>query len=161
MDFKDMNLKMLFQEVVTEFKPLSQEKNVDIRLVADDVTATVDEDRMKQVVSNLLSNALHFSPKGSSIIISLSEADGTAQAAVEDDGVGVPEGEREKIFQQFFTTRVKDGTGLGLAICRGIVEAHDGEIGVCEAVSLGGSRFWITIPKKRKEFSVEETATCR
>jgi signal transduction histidine kinase len=161
MDFKDMNLKMLFQDVVTEFKPLSQEKNVDIRLVADDVTATVDEDRMKQVVSNLLSNALHFSPKGSSIIISLNEADGSAHAAVEDDGVGVPEGERDKIFQQFFTTRVKDGTGLGLAICRGIIEAHDGEIGVCEAVSLGGSRFWITIPRKRKGASVEETATCR
>jgi signal transduction histidine kinase len=162
MNFKEVNLKMVFQEAVTEFKPLSREKNVDIRLVAEDVTATVDEDRIKQVVDNLLSNALHFSPEGSSIIVSLSEEDGRVHAAVEDDGAGIPEGERGKIFQQFYTTRLKDGTGLGLAICRGIIEAHNGEIGVREAGTLQGSCFWITIPKHRKGAAVEEQATaCR
>jgi signal transduction histidine kinase len=118
-------------------------------------TAFVDEDRLKQVLTNLLSNALNFSRESSNISVSLEYRDEQVYAAVEDTGSGVPEHERETIFKQFYTKDVKDGTGLGLAICKGIIEAHGGAIGV-ESVEGGGSLFWFTIPKSGKGRSRDE-----
>ena len=83
------------------------------------------------------------------------------QIAVEDQGSGVSEGDREMIFKQFYTKDVKEGTGLGLAICKGIVEAHGGEIGFQMAES-GGSRFWLSIPRNQhKEQMLETKTACR
>jgi signal transduction histidine kinase len=161
MNFKAVNLKEAFQEVVAGFVPLAAQKNVSIRLKALEVTAFVDEDRLKQVLTNLLSNALNFSHESSNILVSLEYRDELVYAAVADKGSGVPENEREMIFKQFYTKDVKDGTGLGLAICKGIIEAHGGVIGV-ESVEGGGSRFWFTIPKSGKGRSRhEEEVTCR
>lgn len=154
MRFKDINLKDIFEEVITGFMPLAEEKNVNIKLKAEDVIVSADEDRIKQVLTNLLSNALNFSPEASDIIITLSEEEGYANAGVEDSGCGVAEGEKEAIFKQFYSKGVKDGTGLGLAICKGIIEAHNGEIGLRTSEGKG-SYFWFTIPTTRKEASPE------
>lgn len=158
MSFREVNLRETFQEVVTGFKPLSGKKNVHIKLEAVAVRAVVDEDRIKQVLTNLLSNALYFSPTTSLITVTLGSADGFVNASVENRGCGVPDEEREKIFHQFYTKGVKDGTGLGLAICRGIIEAHRGEIGVGSGVA-GGSRFWFRLPNAREEATADEQAT--
>jgi len=160
MHFKEINLKNVFDEVITGFRPISEEKKVSIELKAEDVTVHADEDRIKQALTNLLSNALNFSPEASNIIVTLNEADGYANAGVEDSGCGIAEGEREMIFRQFYSKGVKNGTGLGLAICKGIIEAHNGDIGV-KTVEGKGSRFWFTIPKTRKEALLnEKTRTC-
>ena len=160
MHFKEINLKNVFDEVVTGFRSISEEKKVNIELKAEDVTVHADEDKIKQALTNLLSNALNFSPESSDIIVTLTEADGYANASVEDSGCGIAEGEKEMIFRQFYSKGVKDGTGLGLAICKGIVEAHNGEIGV-KTIEGKGSRFWFTIPKTRKEaFLNEKTPAC-
>ena len=160
MHFKEINLKNVFDEVITGFRPMSEDKKVNIELRAEDVTVHADEDRIKQALTNLLSNALNFSPESSDIIVTLTEADGYANASVEDSGCGIAEGEKEMIFRQFYSKGVKDGTGLGLAICKGIVEAHNGEIGV-KTIEGKGSRFWFTIPKTRKEaFLNEKTPAC-
>ena len=160
MHFKEINLKNVFDEVITGFRPMSEDKKVNIELRAEDVTVHADEDRIKQALTNLLSNALNFSPESSDIIVTLTEADGYANASVEDSGCGIAEGEKEMIFRQFYSKGVKDGTGLGLAICKGIVEAHNGEIGV-KTIEGKGSRFWFTIPKTRKEaFLNEKTTAC-
>jgi len=74
---------------------------------------------------------------------------------VEDSGPGVPEAEREEVFREFYSTKTNKGTGLGLAICKGIIEAHGGEIGV-EDSELGGSRFWFMIPITQNRESVDE-----
>ncbi len=161
MNFQEVNLKESFQEVIAAFIPLAEEKGVGIRLKAMDVTATVDQDRIKQVLTNLLSNALNFSVPSTKILITLECRDENVHAVVEDTGSGIPESEREKLFQQFYTKDVKNGTGLGLAICKGIIEAHDGSIGV-ENGESGGSRFWFTIPKNRKDVQPHEQETaCR
>ena len=160
MHFKEINLKNVFDEVVTGFRSISEEKKVNIELKAEDVTVHADEDKIKQALTNLLSNALNFSPESSDIIVTLTEADGYANASVEDSGCGIAEGEKELIFRQFYSKGVKDGAGLGLAICKGIIEAHNGEIGVKTAEGKG-SRFWFTMPKTRKEvFLNEKTTAC-
>jgi signal transduction histidine kinase len=150
MQFREVNLKDVVQEVIAGLTPLAAEKQVAIRMKAMDVPAEVDADRIKQVLINLLSNALNFSPPLTKITVSLECRDETVRAAVEDQGTGVPDGELELIFKQFYTKGVKDGTGLGLAICKGIVEAHGGRIGVMMAES-GGSRFWFEIPRQQKK----------
>ena len=160
MHFKEINLKNVFDEVVTGFRSISEEKKVNIELKAEDVTVHADEDKIKQALTNLLSNALNFSPESSDIIVTLTEADGYANASVEDSGCGIAEEEKELIFRQFYSKGVKDGAGLGLAICKGIIEAHNGEIGVKTAEGKG-SRFWFTMPKTRKEvFLNEKTTAC-
>lgn len=100
MHFKEINLKNVFDEVITGFRPISEEKKVSIELKAEDVTVHADEDRIKQALTNLLSNALNFSPEASNIIVTLNEADGYANAGVEDSGCGITESEREMIFRQ-------------------------------------------------------------
>jgi len=161
MKFRDVNLKDAFHEVIAGLAPLAGEKQVALRMKAMDVTACVDEDRLKQVLTNLLSNALNFSPAGSKVLVSLQCRDEEVYAAVEDEGSGVPEHDREIVFRQFYTKDVKDGTGLGLAICKGIVEAHNGTIGV-EQGEKGGSRFWFRLPRARKEGAPDEKETaCR
>jgi signal transduction histidine kinase len=161
MHFQDVQLGDAFREVVAGFLPLASQKNVAIELKAGDVPAFVDEDRIKQVLTNLLSNALNFSGESSRIVVTLENRGDQVYAAVEDRGSGVPENEREMIFKQFYTKDVKDGTGLGLAICKGIIEAHGGAIGV-ENGDNGGSRFWLTIPIMRKEAPARDSqkASC-
>lgn len=160
MRLSETNLKETFTEVVSAFMPLASEKDIRLTLDARDAVAVVDEDRIKQVMTNLLSNAINFAPPASEIIVSIVEESGDIKAAVEDQGPGISEEERDNIFRQFYTRGVKNGTGLGLAICRGIVEAHSGKIGV-ESGRSGGSLFWFTIPKERiHEEQYGKTAAC-
>jgi signal transduction histidine kinase len=158
-DLSEVSLRDAFLEVVTNFRPLSDAKDVRIELDAADVQAAVDEDRLKQVLTNLLSNALHFSPAGSTITVTLRDDGDAIEAAVEDRGPGVPEEEREKIFLQYYTRGVRNGTGLGLAISRRLIEAHGGTIGI-ERGDGGGSRFWFRIPKTRRHVA-DESAVAR
>ena len=116
-----------------------------------------DEDRLVQVVVNLVSNAIKFSPEGGEIEVeaetvekSENEPRRLVEIAVSDRGRGVPQEMREKIFERFEQVKKTDatesgGTGLGLAICKSIVELHGGTIGVRENPG-GGSVFWFRIP---------------
>lgn len=116
------------------------------------VVFSFDAAKIKQVVDNLLSNAVKYSPPGSTVTI-LVQAEPARQRcilAVRDQGPGIPEGERDKLFKDFSRLSVKPtggekSTGLGLAICRKIVEAHRGSIGT-ENLSRGGSEFRVTLP---------------
>ncbi|PON19937.1 hypothetical protein C2W62_00115 [Candidatus Entotheonella serta] len=98
---------------------------------------------------HLLSNAIKFSPLGSQITLSLKGTDETASIAISDQGIGIPENEREAIFEKFvqssLTRTGAGGTGLGLAICREIVHLHQGSIRV-ENVPTGGACFTFTLP---------------
>jgi signal transduction histidine kinase len=113
---------------------------------------------MKQVMTNLISNALNFSPEASGIVVTLKSEDEHASVRVTDSGGGIDEGEREDIFRQFYSKGTKNGAGLGLAICRGIIEAHGGVIGV-DSTPGKGSCFYFRIPKQRKEKD-EKTIAC-
>jgi two-component system phosphate regulon sensor histidine kinase PhoR len=107
-----------------------------------------DPPRLEQVLVNLIHNAVKFTPRGGSIHVYASQADGVVEFSVQDTGVGIPEENITRIFERFYKTdpaRNKSGTGLGLAIAKHLVEAHGGQIGV-ESREGKGSRFFFTIP---------------
>ena len=112
----------------------------------------LDPAKMRQVIDNLLSNAVKYSPPGSAITVTLQRdaAAGQCAFAVQDQGPGIPAGERHKLFQDFSRLSVlptggEKSTGLGLAICRKIVEAHHGII-TAENLPTGGCEFRVVLP---------------
>lgn len=112
----------------------------------------IDAPKMKQVVDNLLSNAVKYSPPGSTVtaIVGLNPEGGSCYFAVRDQGPGIPENERDKLFKDFSRLSAKPtggekSTGLGLAICRKIVEAHRGAI-AAENLPGRGCEFRVTLP---------------
>jgi signal transduction histidine kinase len=112
-------------------------------------TGNWDFDQLSQVFVNLIANAIDASPKGASLVISTSEISPTpakrfARVSLADQGSGMDEATRERIFEPFFSTK-KRGTGLGLAIVKQIVEQHEGEISV-ESKAGEGTRFVIDLP---------------
>ena len=108
-----------------------------------------DERRVRQVVFNLLANAVKFTPPGGSVTVATERAGGEVRVSVTDTGPGVAPDDRERIFEEFQQTdlgaRQRVGTGLGLALSRRLVELHGGRIWV-EAGPGGGSRFVFTLP---------------
>jgi signal transduction histidine kinase len=116
----------------------------DVRLFA------FDERRIAQVLDNLLTNALKFSPTGESIEVTLVEDDGHALVCIRDNGLGVPPDEEDLLFQSFKKTSVQptageSSTGLGLPIVKKIVEAHNGRVWV-ESDFGKGAAFFFTLP---------------
>ncbi len=117
--------------------------------------AFIDKQRINQVLDNIIGNALKFSPDGGIITVALFEEEDVIGIAVSDQGVGVPEDKRERIFERFYQVdgsarRRFGGTGVGLAIVKRIVDAHQGRIWVESAVKEG-STFFITLPKAAKQ----------
>jgi two-component system, NtrC family, sensor histidine kinase GlrK len=112
-----------------------------------------DPDKLRVVVDNLITNAIKFSPKDGVVKLFLRSEAGQAILDVIDQGQGVPEGEREQVFDAFFRgKRAKDsvaGSGLGLAIAREYVSAHGGRIEVVPGES--GGHFRVTLPQVRAE----------
>ena len=127
-------------------------KNMRVELVAavGDPMVEVDRNKMRQVVDNLISNAVKYSPKGSVITVQIHSDDLAAGFAVRDNGPGIPENERHKLFRDYgrlstTPTGGEKATGLGLAICRKIVEAHQGTIGV-NNLPGHGAEFFVSLP---------------
>ncbi|XLZ71850.1 ATP-binding protein [Massilia sp. SR12] len=109
-----------------------------------------DQDRLVQVLVNLLSNAIKYSPQYNCVTLACSVTPQGIRLSVSDNGSGIPEAFRSRVFEKFAQadssdTRLKGGTGLGLAICRAIIEQHDGKIGF-ETEEGVGTTFHITLP---------------
>jgi PAS domain S-box-containing protein len=114
------------------------------------VLITGDNDRLIQVITNLLSNAAKFSPRGGTVDVTVSERDGWVRVGVADHGPGIPEEFRKRIFQKFSQAdssdmRQKGGTGLGLAITKTIVEKHGGKVSF-ESETGRGTTFNVDLP---------------
>jgi signal transduction histidine kinase len=114
------------------------------------IHAEFDATKMQQVIDNLLSNAVKYSPPGSTISVELHSGDAYCSFGVKDQGPGIPDDERDRLFKDFGRLSVRPtggekSTGLGLAICRKIVEAHRGTI-EAENLAAGGCEFRVTFP---------------
>ena len=133
-DFKPSSIRELVDQVVDEFTSLVSERNVQVKCHQSNMDSQVvlDPERIMQIIRNLLSNALKFSPEGGLIEIVVRQDDQAVTLSVSDQGIGVPEDELEGVFDQFVqstkTKTVTGGTGLGLSICREIITAHKGRI---------------------------------
>jgi signal transduction histidine kinase len=107
-----------------------------------------DEERLVQVLANLLGNALRFTERGGQVTLGARRNGNEVEIHVRDSGAGIPASELGRIFERYWTVRrnaPKGGTGLGLAIARGIVEAHGGRLWA-ESTPGVGSTFRFTVP---------------
>ena len=152
-----ISIKALFEELRGVFGPELEEKGMKIEVIVPEKLPTIigDPDKLRRVFTNLIGNAIKFTPKGGEIKLNGEAGEGTVKLSVEDAGVGISEESKEKIFDKFYQvdssyTRTAGGVGLGLAIVKAIVEAHQGKIWV-ESEGLGkGSKFCIVLPVQLK-----------
>ena len=147
---RPLDLTRLVGECVEAAQPNAAERGVELSLDEDDVPElTGDRQRLGQVVDNLLSNALKFTPPGGRVAVRLRRTPaGRVAIEVEDSGIGIPEPEQARLFDRFFRAdgaRAIPGNGLGLAVARAIVEAHRGTIGVT-SLEGAGSTFRVELP---------------
>jgi signal transduction histidine kinase len=147
-----LDLMPLIREVARALRPQRARKGQWLTLeLAEALPAVVgDADRLRQILTNLLSNALKYTPSGGHITITAHEDAGGVRVAVQDTGIGLTPDEQAQLFTPFFraqqeTTPRVGGTGLGLAITRALVELHGGAITVT-SVSGQGSTFSFTLP---------------
>lgn len=119
------------------------------------IPVSCDQDKIAQVITNLLGNAVKFTSQGGRISLQAETKDSEAVITVTDEGIGIPEGELESIFESFRqssrTNTGAGGTGLGLAICRGIVAAHGGRIWAGANPAGQGARITFTLPLLTKK----------
>ena len=126
--------------------PRAQRANVQVDRELPPVMA--DSLRVRQVFSNLLSNASKYSADGDVIVVRAERSDGHVRVSIRDRGAGIPADQQAGLFERFYRVRPgneEPGIGLGLAICKGIVEAHGGSIGV-ESEPGTGTTVWFTLP---------------
>ncbi|GAB4455878.1 MAG: hypothetical protein Kow0031_37350 [Anaerolineae bacterium] len=153
LNLASLSLNAFLQEAMTRHNQIAAGKNSTVVLESAPVTNfKVDAVKLRQVVDNLISNAIKFSPPGSTIRVSTRELATGWRINVLDQGPGILPADRQKLFQEFARlsarpTGGEDSTGLGLAISRRIVEAHGGEIGV-DSEPGHGANFWFTLPRK-------------
>lgn len=139
----------VLNEVLDSYKPLIQEKNLSVKKIVlqRKMLVSFDKDRIFQVLSNLLSNALKFSPYGGEIAIELEETEsGENHFSITDAGPGIVESNLPHIFDKYWTGG--SGNGLGLYICKSIVESHEGVI-KAENAPGKGARFCFSIPSSK------------
>jgi signal transduction histidine kinase len=143
------DLRDLLRHTVEAFHPVASGKDIALQADLPDqpVMATYDDYRIQQVMSNVIHNAIKFTPSGGSIRIRVERSGSDCVIAVTDTGIGIPHNELTTIFQRF---RQLDGTGrtglgLGLYISMWIIEAHGGRIWAESCVG-GGSTFYFTLP---------------
>jgi len=145
----EVGLLPLIKEVITGLQTIASDRKIIFRITAASgiLFVRADEDRIRQVLINILSNAINYSPEDSEIDISVTESEDKVIVSVKDKGPGIQPDVQKKIFDKFYTIGRRRGTGLGLAICKGIIEAHNGEINVISGEDVKGSTFYFTLPK--------------
>jgi two-component system phosphate regulon sensor histidine kinase PhoR len=136
---------------VIESASLHLPDGISLRLSADSSESIVcDQNKLRQVLANLVDNAIKYSPGGGEVEVRLAAQNASCVIEVVDHGLGIPSGERERIFEKFYRldpqqTKGVGGSGLGLYICRELVERMNGRLSV-ESQPGEGSRFTLTLP---------------
>ncbi len=144
-----VRLDHLAIEVFRATRPVAVGMNLSISQ-ADPVSVAGNADRLREVILNLVDNALKYTPEGGSVALSVQREGIWAQIAVTDTGIGIPLGEQDRIFDRFYRvdkarSRARGGTGLGLAIAKSIVEAHCGRISLTSEPGVG-TTFLVRLP---------------
>jgi signal transduction histidine kinase len=145
-----LDLERLVARAVDELRPQADEAGVKLERerVGARFAMSGDEDRLVQVVVNLLANAVRFTPAGGRVVVRVVDAGEECEVQVEDTGVGIPAAELPHIFEAYRQAHLgKGGTGLGLAIVRGLVQAHGGRV-TAESQPGKGSRFTVLLPRE-------------
>jgi signal transduction histidine kinase/HAMP domain-containing protein len=156
LDPGEVDLSQLVRDAVVLARPQAKQGRIALETQIEPLGLCVgDRDRLAQVLDNLVSNALKFTPRGGRVTIGLQAIDGRARVTVADTGIGVPADELPRLFDRFYrasnaTARAVPGAGLGLTIVRAIVEGHGGTVKV-RSVPDHGTTFTVLLPLRRAE----------
>lgn len=154
-EFEACDVSRLVENSVKLMEPAAAEHRINLKCEAVAVEAEVDGEALQQALINLIDNGIKFAPQDSTVWVRLAEGvNGECELRVTDSGPGIPEEEREKIFERFYRQenelrRETTGVGIGLSIVKHIIDAHGGAIFV-EAAEPSGSIFTIRIPKQQE-----------
>lgn len=146
-----VSLGALCEEVVRLHRPVAEQREVSLAVEASaEVVVTGDGERLRDLVSNLVTNAIRYNHSGGRVVVRVAREDGRALLSVEDTGIGIPAEDLPHVFERFYRvdkarSREAGGSGLGLAIAKWIVDAHSGLISV-ESVPGKGTRFDVRLP---------------
>ena len=147
------DLTELAQQIVDNFQPMLVENKLNCSVSGDRVFISADRDKIHQVLTNLLANAIKFTPSGGRIDLYVSQSKGTTSFRIIDNGQGIPPEEVGQIFERFYMAEPSrnsklGGQGIGLSIVKGIVNAHQGTISV-DSIYGKGTTFTINLPKAK------------
>jgi two-component system, OmpR family, Ni(II)-sensor and/or redox sensor kinase NrsS len=150
--FKRCCLNDLVTDLIEELSELAAASDIHLahHLPKREIYVLGHESQLYRLVSNLMANAIQYTPPGGSVLVSLDIRDHRAIIAVKDTGIGIPTAEQSRIFERFYRvdsdrSRKTGGTGLGLAIAQAIVQRHQGQLSVDSAIAQG-SLFTVSLP---------------
>ncbi len=158
MKFEELDLRGSIEFILSSLKPQSDGKSIQLKMQIAEAPppAYADREKFEQILTNLVGNAIKFTPEGGEISVSVKSFEEDMVAiSVKDSGIGIPADQLDKIFEKFHQVedslrRSITGTGLGLAITKGLVETHHGKIWV-ESELGKGSAFTFTLPTSKGE----------
>jgi signal transduction histidine kinase len=149
LDLTDVDVSELVSETVALFEGTATEKRIELTAdMASRAMVRGDRLRLGQLLSNLVSNAVKFTPEGGQVRVRVGEQGGTCVVEVTDSGIGIPLEDRGHLFERFYRASTASGTagsGLGLAISKAIADAHGGTIRIADSGG-SGTRFVVEIP---------------
>ncbi len=152
MKISNTNIKETVDKAIESLKPEAEENNIKIKSNVVDLTIDHDQERIRQVMTNLIKNSLVATKSNTGKIeISMEDLPSEIKISIKDNGIGIQQDKQKELFKKFYQvdatlTRERGGSGLGLAICKGIIESHKGNISM-ESVLNQGATFSFTIPK--------------
>lgn len=154
-------LSVLVEETAALLVPLGAQRKVTVTVHAQPAAVAGDRDRLRDALTNLISNAIRYTPEGGSVEVSLSAGEREAVLTVADTGIGIPEKDRPHIFERFYRvdqarSRDRGGSGLGLAITKWIIEAHQGSISFVSQEGKG-TTFTVRLPRATRPGKVSAT----
>jgi len=146
-----VDLNQIAQQTTTEMAPAAVQKEIDIGFEGLEHPCLVDGDaqRLREMVANLIDNAIRYTQRGGKLTVSLAEANGEVRLRVEDNGPGIPPDEQEKVFERFHRVGAgghPNGSGLGLAIVREIAQIHNASISLTASAGGKGTCVQIVFP---------------
>jgi len=153
----NVSVEEIVYDIAGQYKLVSQKKEIELHVPVVPGVISVDRQRVVQVLNNLISNAIKYSPRGSTITVWAEEYPQCVRIFVADQGPGIPAEERNRLFTQFgkLSTRPTEGensTGLGLWIVKHLVTLQNGQVGF-ECPPEGGTVFWIELPNAEQKDS--------
>lgn len=150
LELEPVSLDEIVHSIVEGFAPLARSAGVELVVESrSDAVVRADRDAVRQILINLLDNAIKYGPRGQEIVVAVAEEDDAVVLSVEDQGPGIPAGERAKVWDRFQRLAGEDsgvaGAGIGLAVVRELVSLHEGSVHVGSGRN-GGARFSVSFP---------------
>lgn len=151
---EEVNLDSFINRIIRKFQGIAKDNEINISAnISEEVTHfSFDPDRIEQVLTNLIDNAIRHTPKGGYVELTVIRNEKGIHMEVKDSGSGIPEEDLPFVFERFYKadkarTRGRSGTGLGLAIAKNIIDAHHGHISVQSKLGQG-TTFSFSLPRK-------------